>query len=138
MRVVNDLRGVFRARGLVNSIGWGEALISPSPISFLGGVNPGDGRIIDRSNELYGMSIYKKVLIFPHSIGSSVGAYVIYKLKKNDKAPSAIINRRSDMITVSGCALAKIPLVDMVDGLSLIKEGDDLIVNGSHGFVILS
>ncbi|MCP8310945.1 MAG: DUF126 domain-containing protein [Candidatus Methylarchaceae archaeon HK01B] len=131
------MRGVFRARGLVNGLEWGEALISSSPISFLGGVNPEDGKIIDKSHELFGSSIHKKVFIFPHSIGSSVGAYVIYKLKKRDKAPSAIINLRSDMITVSGCAIAHIPLVDMVEGLSLIKEGDDLIVNGRDGFVIL-
>jgi len=136
MKVVDDLRGVLRARGLVNGLGCGEALISHSPISFLGGVDAEEGKIVDKSHELFGLSINKKVLIFPHSIGSSVGAYIIFKLKKNDKAPSAIINLKSDMTTVSGCAIAKIPLVDMVDGLSLIKEGDELIVNANDGFVI--
>ncbi|MCP8315742.1 MAG: DUF126 domain-containing protein [archaeon] len=130
------MKGVFRARGLVDGLGWGEALVSKSPISFLEGVDP-EGKIIDKSHELYGLSIDKKVLIFPHSIGSSVGAYVLYKLKKNGKAPSAIINLMSDNVTVSGCAIAKIPLVDMVEGLSLIGKGDFLMINGSNGSVII-
>lgn len=131
------MRGVFRGRGLVDGLGCGEALVSNSPISFLEGVDPKQGKIIDKNNEIFGLSIDKKVLIFPHSIGSSVGAYVLYKLKMNGKAPSAIINFRSDNITVSGCAIAKIPLVDMVEGLSLIRKGEFLIVNGSNGSVII-
>jgi predicted aconitase with swiveling domain len=131
------MKGVFRARGLVDGLGWGEALISKSPISFLGGVDPERGKIIDKSHELFGLSIDGKVLIFPYSVGSSVGAYVLYKLKENGKAPSAIINLKSDNVIVSGCAIAKIPLVDMVEGLSLIRKGDFLMVNGSNGSVII-
>jgi predicted aconitase with swiveling domain len=131
------MRGVFRARGLVDGLGWGEALITNSPISFLEGVDPEQGKIMDKSHELFGLRIDEKVLVFPHSVGSSVGAYVLYKLKKNGKAPSAIINLRSDNITVSGCAIAKIPLVDMVEGLSLIGNRDFIMVNGSSGSVIV-
>ncbi|MEM2955833.1 MAG: DUF126 domain-containing protein, partial [Nitrososphaerales archaeon] len=130
-------KGVFKARGLVDGLGWGEALISKSPISFLEGVDPKQGKIIDKSHELFGLSIDGKVLIFPYSVGSSVGAYVLYKLKENGKAPSAIINLKSDNVIVSGCAIAKIPLVDMVEGLSLIRKGDFLMVNGSNGSVII-
>jgi predicted aconitase with swiveling domain len=131
------MRGVLRARGLVDGLGWGEALVSNYPISFLEGIDPEQGKIIDKRHELFGSCIEKRVLIFPHSIGSSVGAYVLYKLKENGKAPSAIINLRSDNITVSGCAIAKIPLVDMVEGISLIRKGEFLMVNGSNGFVII-
>ncbi|MGQ9469122.1 MAG: aconitase X swivel domain-containing protein [Nitrososphaerales archaeon] len=131
------MRRVLKARGLIDGLGSGEALISSSPISFLEGVDPEQGKIIDKHHELFGLSIDKKVLVFPHSIGSSVGAYVLYKLKKNGKAPSAIINLRSDNITVSGCAIAKIPLVDMVEGYSLIRKGDFLTVDGSNGSVIV-
>ncbi|NWG10109.1 MAG: DUF126 domain-containing protein [Nitrososphaerales archaeon] len=131
------MRGVLRARGLIDGLGWGETLISKSPISFLEGVDPEQGKLIDKSHELFGLSINGKVIIFPHSVGSSVGAYVLYKLKKNGKAPSAIINLRSDNITVSGCAIANIPLVDMVEVLSLIREGEFIMVNGSNGSVII-
>jgi len=131
------MRGVLRGRGLINGLGWGETLISKSPISFLEGVDPEQGKLIDKSHELFGLSINGKVIIFPHSVGSSVGAYVLYKLKKNGKAPSAIINLISDNITVSGCAIANIPLVDMVEGLSLIREGEFIMVNGSNGSVII-
>ena len=131
------MKGVLKARGLVDGLGWGEVLISQSPISFLEGMDSESGKIIDESHELFGLSVSKRVLIFPYSVGSSVGAYIIYKLKKKDNAPSAIINLKSDLTTVSGCALANIPLVDQVKGLELVQEKDELIVNGGKGFVIL-
>lgn len=127
----------LRARGLVDGLGKGEAIISHTPISFLEGIDPERGIISDKQHELYGKSISGRVLVFPHSVGSSAGAYVIYKLMKNDRAPVAIVNAKSDSVTVSGCAIARIPLVDRVEGYSLIKSGDLLMVNGKDGYVVL-
>ena len=45
----------------------GEALVSKSPISFLGGVNSDTGIIVEQGHELEGMSVADKILIFPIS-----------------------------------------------------------------------
>ncbi|SRR5579863_8799217 len=91
----------------------GELLFSSKPIAFLQGVDPEKGCVKDKKHELYNKIFTGKILVFPNSVGSSVGAYVIYQLKENGVAPRAIINQVSDIITASGCALSGIPLYDL-------------------------
>lgn len=87
----------------------GEVVKSSAPISFLGGVDPKTGIVTDSTNSLYGKSIKDKVLLIPFGIGSTVGSYIIYALKKNLTAPTAIITYKSDIIVPSGCAISRIP-----------------------------
>jgi predicted aconitase with swiveling domain len=91
----------------------GTVLYSSKPIAFLQGVDPEQGMVTDSDHEIYSRPFTSTILIFPHGVGSSVGAYIIYRLKKAGKAPNAIINRMSDITTASGCAIAGIPLVDL-------------------------
>ena len=69
----------------------GELIVSSEPISFLGGVDPKTGIVIDPNHELKGQSIKDKVLFIPGGKGSTVGSYVIFQMKKNNTAPKAII-----------------------------------------------
>ena len=52
----------------------GEALVSNNPISFLGGVDPYTGQVIDSKHELNGKNIKDKILIIPGGKGSTVGS----------------------------------------------------------------
>ena len=89
---------------------------------------PEKGFVSDQKHEIFGKPFAGRVLVFPNAVGSSVGAYVIYRLKKNGMAPKAIINQSADIITTSGCALAGIPLFDIVDGkLSDLKQATKVI-----------
>ena len=69
------------------------------------------GIIGDDSHDLYQKSIKDSILVFPHGIGSSVGAYTIYSLKSNGSAPKAMVCSKADLTVASGCALANIPFV---------------------------
>ena len=89
----------------------GMILKSDNPINFLGAVDKKTGFIRDENHELFQQSIKDKILVFPHGIGSSVGAYTIYSLKSNNTAPLAMVCQKADLTTASGCALADIPLV---------------------------
>ncbi len=82
-----------------------------NPINFLGAVEKKTGVIRDKSHDLYQKSIKNSILVFPHGIGSSVGAYTIYSLKSNNSAPSAMVCLKADLTVASGCALANIPFV---------------------------
>jgi|TARA_B100000315_G_scaffold260331_1_gene320907 hypothetical protein len=106
----------LQGRGLVAGKTQGDLIFTNQPIAFLAGVDPDKGVISDPKHELVGQVFTGKVLAFPYSVGSSVGAYVIYSLSKNHTAPAAIINMNSDIITVSGCAISGIPVVDLPDG----------------------
>ncbi len=111
-----------------------EALVATKPISFLGGVNPANSKIVDRNHDLCGKCIKGKILCFPHGYGSTVGSYVLYSLAKKKLAPKAIINQTADPVVVVGAIIADIPMIDEID-IKQIKTGDIVEVNASEGFV---
>jgi predicted aconitase with swiveling domain len=100
----------------------------------LGGVDPADGKIIDKTHDLCGECIKDKVLCFPHGSGSTVGSYVLYSLSKKKLAPKAIVNQTADPVVVVGAIIAGIPMVDKVD-IKQIRTGDLVEVDAFKGFV---
>ena len=107
----------------------GTALVSSSPMSFYGGVNPDTGEIVERGSELAGESVKGKVLVFPHGKGSTVGSYVLYRLAKNGVAPCAIVNAKCETIVAVGAIISEIPCVDMID-VGKIRSGAKVRVDG--------
>jgi predicted aconitase with swiveling domain len=121
-------------RGIVEGKCIAEALVSAKPLSFLGGVDPADGKIIERSHDLCGECVKDKVLCFPHGHGSTVGSYVLYSLAKSKLAPKAIVNQTADPVVVVGAIIANIPMVDQIE-IKQLRTGDLLEVNAYEGFV---
>lgn len=125
---------LFRGRGISRGRGTGELLVSPAPISFLSGVDPDTGIIVERGHPLEGESITGKVLAFSHGKGSTVGSYVMYALARNGKAPAAIINSRADPIIAVGAIMGKIPMVDEPDiDIMRFRNGTCATVDGNSG-----
>jgi hypothetical protein len=62
-----------------------------------------------------GESVKGRVLVFPHGKGSTVGSYVLYRLRKIEAAPSAIINEECETIVAVGVIISEIPCVDRID-----------------------
>ena len=112
----------------------GEALVSNEGISFYGGVDPDTGVVTEKGHPLEGQNISGKVLIFPTGKGSTVGSYTIYRLKKNGKAPAAIINKECETVVAVGAIISEIPCVDQID-IEQIKTGDKLKINADEGIV---
>ncbi|MFP3219734.1 MAG: DUF126 domain-containing protein [Candidatus Marsarchaeota archaeon] len=109
----------------------GEALVSARPISFLGGVEPSSGKVVDPNSDVKGEVVTGKVLIYPTGKGSTVGSYVIYAMKKMGTAPAAMLLKEADTVTIIGCVLAGIPLVHgFRDELLTIRKGAIVRVNG--------
>ena len=104
----------------------GIILKSYNPINFLGAVDKKTGVIRDENHDLFNKSVKDTILVFPHGVGSSVGAYTIYSLKSNNSAPCAMICQKADLIVASGCALANIPLVIVT------KEEFESLENGKE------
>ena len=104
----------------------GVVLKSNNPINFLGAVDKKTGVIRDENHDLFNKSVKDTILVFPHGVGSSVGAYTIYSLKSNNSAPRAMICQKADLIVASGCALANIPLVIVT------KEEFESLENGKE------
>ena len=102
------------------------------PVSFLGGVDPSTGKILESECGSRGLSIAGRAFCFPFGKGSTVGSYAMYQLRLNGLAPAAIINNSAEPIIATGAIIAEIPMVDSVD-TSVIRTGDDLQVDADLG-----
>jgi len=126
-----------KGRIISKGVGKGEVLLSNDAISFLGGVDPETGIVIEKEHSLEGKNISGKVLVFPRGKGSTVGSYVMLQLKKNGKAPAAIINLEAEPIISVGAIISHIPMLDKLekDPYELLKDGVEITVDGDKGVV---
>ncbi len=88
----------------------GVTLVSTTPISPLGDIDPRTSEIIDPQSPLRGMRIANKILIAPYFRGSTVGPYILFSLRKYGVAPKLIIVEQVDPMLVTGCVISNIPL----------------------------
>ena len=114
----------------------GEALVTGDDISFYGGCDPETGEIVEKGHNLEGKSVSGKILVFPSGKGSTVGSYVLYALKKADKAPLAIVNKVMDPVIAVGCIISEIPAVDQID-IGKIQNGQKIEVDADNGVITL-
>ncbi len=125
---------IFRGRGIAKGCASGELLVSPEPISFLSGVNPDTGVVVEKGHPLEGKNISGMVIAFDHGKGSTVGSYVLYALSKNGHAPAAIVNTEAEPIIVVGAIMGGIPMIDRIGvPVTQLKSGIRVTVNGDTG-----
>ena len=125
---------LIRGRGISGGRGKGPLLVSPVPLSFLSGVDPESGIIVEKGNPLQGECITGKVLAFPYGKGSTVGSYVLYALSRNGHAPAAIVNTEAEPIIATGAIIGGIPMVDRIEiPMTRLRSGVQVLVNGDSG-----
>jgi len=128
---------ILKGRKVIGGKAEGEAVVTRQPVSFLGGVNPDKGIVVEKGHELEGQSLTGKIFVFPHGKGSTAGPYIIYAMAKRRTAPAAMINVEAEPIIAVGAAMGNIPLVDRLDQnpLEVIATGDYVKVDGDKGTV---
>lgn len=125
---------LIKGRGISKGRGEGPLLVSPAPLSFLSGVDPATGIIVEKGHPLQGRCIAGKVLAFPYGKGSTVGSYVIYALSRNGHAPAAIINTEAESIIATGAIIGKIPMIDHIEiPMDRLRNGVHVVVDGEAG-----
>lgn len=105
----------------------GVALVTREPITFLGGVDPESGVVVERGHELEGLSLKDKIVVFPRGKGSTVGSYVLYQMKKKGTAPKGIVNLEAEEIVAVGAIISDIPMIH-----SLEKNPYDVVKSGAR------
>ena len=126
---------MIECRKIAKGKGKGELIASSEAISFLGGVNPENGEIIDSKHDLKGEIIKDKVLFIPGGKGSTVGSYVIFQMMKNNTAPKAIICISAEPIIATGAIMSDIPMVDSPADVSDLKTGISVEVDADNGTI---
>jgi len=125
---------LIRGRGIAGGLGKGPLLVSPVPLSFLSGVDPESGIIVEKGHPLQGVCIAGTVLAFPYGKGSTVGSYVLYALSRNGHAPAAIVNTEAEPIIATGAIIGEIPMIDHIDiPINRLRSGIQVQVNGDSG-----
>jgi predicted aconitase with swiveling domain len=134
-----NIMKTFKCRIISKGQAKGEALVSNDPISFLGGIDPLNGLVIDSTHELYGKNIKDKILIIPGGKGSTVGSYVIFQMAKSKTAPKAIICLKAEPIIATGAIMAEIPMVDQIDNniMNVVSSGAKIEVNAEKGEITI-
>jgi len=126
---------MIKCRNISKGKGKGKLIVSSEPISFLGGVNPENGEIIDPNHELKGKIIKDNVLFIPGGKGSTVGSYVIFQMMKNNTAPKAIICLNAEPIIATGAIMSDIPMVDSPSDVRNLTTGTLVEVDGDNGTI---
>ena len=125
---------IVRGRSISRGKGTGRLLVSPAPISFLSGVDPETGIVVEKGHPLEGKSVAGTVLVFPFGKGSTVGSYVLYALARNGHAPAAIVNAEAEAIIATGAIIGNIPMIDRPEvPLDSLGDGTVVTVDGDKG-----
>ena len=125
---------LIRGRGISGGRGKGPLLVSPVPLSFLSGVDPASGIIVEKGHPLQGACIAGTVFAFPYGKGSTVGSYVLYALSRNGHAPAAIINTEAEPIIATGAIISGIPMIDRIEvPMNRLMSGVQVQVDGDSG-----
>lgn len=93
------LSPIVKGRGKVKA----HVVKFKAPVSFLGDLDPDRGT-------LEGVDIVKKIVALPYVKGSTVGPYVLWSAAKKGKAPLAIVAENPDLMLITACVLADVPL----------------------------
>jgi predicted aconitase with swiveling domain len=117
--------GSLKGRKIFGGTARAEALVSQEPISFFGGVDPDTGVIVEEGHPLQGQCLAGKILAFPRGKGSTVGSYTLYRLKKNGKAPAALLTLECETIVAVGAIISEIPCLDRID-IHRIRNGTEV------------
>lgn len=84
----------------------GTLLVSDTPLSFWGGVDPASGEVMDEHHSLKGQIISNTVLAIPGSRGSCSGSGTLLELVTIGKAPAALVVSEAEEILLLGALVA--------------------------------
>lgn len=124
---------VMRLAGkqMVGGSAAGTALVTDTPLSFWGGVNPRTGEVIDRRHPLAGECLADRVLVLPCGRGSCSASGVLLESIANGTAPVGIIVSELDPILGLGAILGDELLGRTVPVVLISQEDRVKIASGA-------
>ena len=121
----------LQGRSLVDGSAAGIALVTDTPLSFWGGVDPEDGKIIDQRHPLEGEYLAGRILVLPSGRGSCSASGVLLESISNGTAPEGIIVSEIDPIIGLGAVLGEELLSRVVPVVLLTAEERSSIADGT-------
>lgn len=116
-------RQKIKGEPLIAGDAQGEVVFTNEPLSFWGGYNAREGKIIDTHHELLGTCAAGKILVLPSARGSSTGSGILLEAIRLDTAPAAMILKRRDAILALGAIVGR-ELYNKIMPLVIVSEAD--------------
>lgn len=114
----------------------GPVIFSRNSISFIGGIDPVTGIILDPLNDQQSKSISDKIFVFPFGKGSSGAGLVLLELARVGRAPKALITLRTDMVLLTGPLISSefyktaIPMFNVNEsGMEKLSSANYLVID---------
>lgn len=101
----------------------GPLLFTRQPFSFLGGVNPQTGVIVDPHHELCGRSMTGTIFAYPFNKGSSGAGLIILELARSRAQPAGIVCITPELVMLAGPCIST-RLYDVHIPVCAINEHD--------------
>jgi len=96
----------LQADVLIDGAAAGEVLRLAEPISFWGGVNAKNGRIVQPAHPDFDRCLTGRILVLPGAIGSSSSSAIMLELIREAMAPIAVVMAETDVILALGVVIA--------------------------------
>ena len=127
----------LEGRSLVDGSASGFALVTDTPLSFWGGVDPEHGKVIDQRHPLVGECLAGRILVLPSGRGSCSASGVLLESISNGTAPRGIIVSEIDPIIGLGSILGEELLGRVVPVVLVTAEERASIVDGASISILL-
>lgn len=137
------------ARVLNDGTAEGPVLVLEKPVSFWGGFDPQEGRILEASHPQRGQTVRGQVLVMTHGIGSAGTPAGVTESIRNGSGPVAVILRSADVNIAVGAMVAAslydkhVPVIELTDPdyqklmtgqVCLISKGGEVRVTLTTGY----
>jgi predicted aconitase with swiveling domain len=116
---------MIQGQALIAGSAQGDVIFTDEPLSFWGGYNARDGKIIDTHHNLYGSNVAGKIFVLPGARGSSTGSGILLEAIRLGNAPVAMILKRRDAILALGAIVGR-ELYNKVMPLVIVSDEDFL------------
>lgn len=120
--------GQIQGRVLISGQAEGDIIYTDEPLSFWGGYNARDGKIIDTHHALYGAHVAGKIFALPGARGSSTGSGILLEAIRLGNAPAAMILSGPDAILALGAIVGR-ELYNKVMPLVVVSDGDFAVLH---------
>jgi uncharacterized protein len=129
---------VWTGRRIVGGRASGTALVSLSPMSFLGDIDIRTGRVVEECSDIFGLSIAGRILVIPQSRGSAGAWRFLYQLHQHGTHPVALLTEGvPDPSVVQGAIMCGIPVVAGVARALSAADVNNRTLSVSEGTVRL-
>ncbi|PCE33751.1 aconitase X swivel domain-containing protein [Burkholderia ubonensis] len=126
---------------LVAGNAFADTLVLDKPLSFWGGYDSVEGRIIDRGHPLAGASLAGRVMVMAHAKGSSSSSSVLAEAVRNGTGPVGIVLKERDLIISIGAIVAaelyaiEVPVVCVAEHVydAIVRASGPLRIEAAGG-----